>query len=246
MRSAVVFIGGDPPSPGVVARLPAERIVIAADSGLTHAYALGVDVDLLIGDLDSVTPGEVARARADGVDVEQHPINKDATDTELAIDAALNRSCDHLVVVSGGGGRFDHELGALMAMSRPSLNGIDVEAWWGATYMRVIHGPDAQTFDGRPGAVVSLIALHGDVREVRALGLRYPLPRRRCGRGPVAASATSSWETNSVSASRKGPCSSSSLEPRIGGSMTKHVRAALALATPRRCARCVQRRRRPA
>ena len=42
------------PAPhGVVARLPADRYVIAADSGLDHALALGLPVDALIGDLDS-------------------------------------------------------------------------------------------------------------------------------------------------------------------------------------------------
>ena len=68
--TAIVVIGGDPPHPGVVAHLPSRRIVIAADSGLDHAQALGLQVDLVIGDLDSVSPEALARAEADGIPID--------------------------------------------------------------------------------------------------------------------------------------------------------------------------------
>ena len=43
-------------SGGAGARTTGADLVIAADSGLAHARALGVHVDLVIGDLDSVDP----------------------------------------------------------------------------------------------------------------------------------------------------------------------------------------------
>ena len=63
----VVVIGGSPPHPGVVERLDRDRFVIAADSGLDHARALGLAVDLVVGDFDSVTPDALAAAEAAGV-----------------------------------------------------------------------------------------------------------------------------------------------------------------------------------
>ena len=59
--------------------------VIAADSGMDHALALGVEVDLLVGDLDSVLPESIPLAKR----VERHPWDKDVTDLELALLAAL-------------------------------------------------------------------------------------------------------------------------------------------------------------
>ena len=53
---ALVFAGGDRPPPNAVGNLPTADLVIAADSGLEHAVALGFTVDLVVGDLDSVDP----------------------------------------------------------------------------------------------------------------------------------------------------------------------------------------------
>ena len=61
MSTAVVFIGGHPPHPGVLAHLPAQRWVVAADSGYDHAVALRVQVDLVVGDMDSVSVEGLAR-----------------------------------------------------------------------------------------------------------------------------------------------------------------------------------------
>ena len=175
MQSAVVFIGGAPPHPGVLARLPATRFVVAADSGLDFAQALDVSVHLLVGDLDSVSSEALAIARAAGVPVEQYPTEKDFTDAELALRAAVARGADHLVVVSGVGDRLDHSLGALSALAHPDLAPLRVEAYWGEAHVQVMQGPTSLTLAGDPGDVVSLLALLGDAEGVTTSGLRYPL-----------------------------------------------------------------------
>ncbi len=65
-----------------------DALVIAADSGYDHAVAAGLHPDVLVGDLDSISrrPG---RARgAAGLTIDAHPADKEATDTELALDRA--------------------------------------------------------------------------------------------------------------------------------------------------------------
>src|SRR4051794_20102363 len=104
MRTALVFAGGDPPPPSAVDGLLPSDIVIPADSGLEHALALGCAVDLVVGDLDSVAPAALARATAAGTAIEQHPDDKDATDLELALDAARARGVERIVVIGGYGG----------------------------------------------------------------------------------------------------------------------------------------------
>ena len=85
MRTALVFAGGDPPPADRLGDLDRSALVIAADSGLDHALALGFTADVVVGDLDSVTPDALARARDAGADVEPHPAEKDETDLELAL-----------------------------------------------------------------------------------------------------------------------------------------------------------------
>ena len=66
--------------------------MIAADAGLDHAEALGLPVDLVVGDLDSVSKEALERARRAGIAIEEHPAAKDQTDLELALDAAMERA----------------------------------------------------------------------------------------------------------------------------------------------------------
>ena len=93
--------------------------MIAADGGVDRALALGLRVDLAIGDFDSVTPAGLAAAEAAGARVERHPAAKDATDLELALDAAIALGPARIVVVGSDGGRLDHLLG-IAAAARPT------------------------------------------------------------------------------------------------------------------------------
>jgi len=129
--SAWVFAGGDPPDAAVLRDLPRADFVIAADSGLEHAQRLGVNVDLLVGDLDSVGADALEAAVAAGVDVEKHPTAKDATDLELAFDAAIRRGARTVLVVGGHGGRLDHLLANALLYASPRFATLRVEARMG-------------------------------------------------------------------------------------------------------------------
>src|SRR5260370_35140102 len=72
MPAAIVFAGSGAIAPSVRARLPEDADVVAADSGLGVATALGIPVDLLVGDLDSADPATVAAAEAAG-NAPEHP-----------------------------------------------------------------------------------------------------------------------------------------------------------------------------
>lgn len=74
---------------GAVADVPEAAMVVAADSGLATAMEHGLRVHHVVGDLDSVDPGLVTRAAAGGALVHRHPADKDATDSELALNLAI-------------------------------------------------------------------------------------------------------------------------------------------------------------
>lgn len=176
-RSAVVVIGGEPPDPQLAGRVPDGADVICADSGLDHALALGLDPAVVIGDLDSVSAAGLERARRAGVAVLEHPCDKDATDTALALALAADRGYGRIVVLAGGGGRLDHALAALLALADPDLAEVgELEAWFGSTLVRVLHGPAETTVEAvRPGSTVSLLPLAGTAHQVTTTGLRWPL-----------------------------------------------------------------------
>jgi thiamine pyrophosphokinase len=172
----IVFAGSDPVPAALLARLPAPAIVIAADSGLGVAEALAVHVDVLVGDLDSADPKLVDAAVAAGTIVERHPAEKDATDLELAFDAALTRGARRITLVDGGGDRLDHLLGNVQLMASSALAGVELEAYVGTARVTVARGGDPPLdIVGPPGALVTLLAMGGPARGIVTDGLRYPL-----------------------------------------------------------------------
>ena len=183
-RTGVIVIGGAGIDRRVLTQLPGDRYVVAADSGFDHALAPGLTEDLLVGDLDSISGPGRAAADAAGTVIERHRPDKDATDTELAVAAALSRGVRHLVGVSGGPRadetRLDHELGGILAFTRPDLGAETVEVWWGPCTTR---------------------RWAGSCRSFPSMGPRSASPRpgcatrwgaRRSTPAPAAASATRS------------------------------------------------------
>ena len=173
--TAVVVIGGPPINKSVAKYLPRYDYVIAADSGLHSAIDLGLRVNLVIGDMDSVDPAVLISAAANGVTVQRMPHDKDATDTELALLAAVAYGSQQIVLVTGGGGRLDHQLGILSAMQHQALKDCDVSALWDTARIQLLRGPGLCTIHGKVGEVVGLIAQHGDALGVTTDGLKWPL-----------------------------------------------------------------------
>jgi thiamine pyrophosphokinase len=171
--TVLVFAGGEPVPERVAARLPADALVIAADSGLGHALALGRHVDLVVGDLDSVEPGVLDTAAHAGTQVERHPAEKEQTDLELALRAARARGATRVVVAGGYGGRLDHFLANALALAGPAADGAAVQWVTGAALLTVVRSESA--LRGAPGDLCSLLAVGGPARGVRTEGLRYPL-----------------------------------------------------------------------
>jgi len=173
-RPAIIVMGGTTPPPiGVSAVLPTDAFVIAADSGFDYALMLGLQVDLLVGDLDSISADGFAAAVDALVQIEQYPQGKDETDTELAITAALHAGCSEIIGVTGGGGRLDHELTTLFAYA--CITACPVSVWSGSTLVTVLHGPGGTTLARTAAGLLSLVPINGDAVGVTTSNLRYPL-----------------------------------------------------------------------
>ena len=168
--------GGLVPDAALVGALPAGAFVIAADSGLDHAAALGLRVDVLVGDLDSASAAAIRAAEAGGVHIERHAADKEATDLELALDHALALGATRVTVVSGGGGeRLDHHLAELVLLAASRFAPLRLDARIGAARAVPVHAREGVSLTGAPGAVLTLIALGGPAEGITTDGLRWPL-----------------------------------------------------------------------
>lgn len=170
--TAIVVAGGDTDAP-VPRALPSADLVIAADSGLDRAAALGLTVDIAVGDFDSATPQAVEAARRRGVPIQQHPTAKEATDLELALDEAMLHAVDRIVVVGSAGGRLDHLISTSLLLAREEYAAAEITAHFGAATLHVVRR--SVTLLGTPGELISLIPLQGKASGVSTTGLQFPL-----------------------------------------------------------------------
>lgn len=177
----VVLANGDPMPVSllddVADAIDGATLTVAADGGLSHADRADRGVDVVIGDLDSVDPAELERARAAGTEVIVHPVDKDATDLDLALDLVGQRwdsaSPARVLVVGGHGGRTDHLVGNLLLVASERHRGLRITMWSGAEVITVVR--DTAHLLRHAGAVVSLLAVNGPATGVTTSGLRFPL-----------------------------------------------------------------------
>jgi thiamine pyrophosphokinase len=181
---AVVVADGEPDARDADHLADAD-LVVAADGGARWLEAIGVRPHLLIGDLDSVDPDLIVRLAADGVTVERHPVDKDASDAELALDRATASGADEVVVLGAlGGERLDHELANLLLLADPSWQVRNLRVVRGGTVVRAVQGGEALSLLGAIGDLVSLLPIGGEAEGVRTVGLRFPLSGESLRLGP--------------------------------------------------------------
>lgn len=169
MDTILVFAGGDRLEPDLAEELPVADLVMAADSGYDAAVSLGFAVDVLVGDLDSITtepiPGHVV--------VERHPVDKDQTDLDLALELAMRDEPSRVVVVGGTGGRLDHELATASLICDERWS--EVEMDWVSSRGRAHVIRRRRIVHGDVGATVTLLAVGGAVTGLTTRGLRWEL-----------------------------------------------------------------------
>lgn len=176
--TAVVVGGGGPVDRVALAAIGPvfpDAVVYAADSGAEAASQLGLAVDVVVGDLDSISPAALAAAEAAGARIDRHPVAKDATDLALAVGTAIGDGAVEILVLAGAGGRLDHLLAGALALADARWAHVTIRAVIGSARLYVLHGPGTALVSGLPAELVSLVPVGGPAIGVTTSGLRYPL-----------------------------------------------------------------------
>jgi len=137
--------------------------IICADSGYDRAKAFGIKPDVVMGDMDSTCETEIPD------DAITYPVRKDFTDSELAVNYALEKGFDEVLLFGMIGTRMDHSLANITLLQRiPNAVIIDEN--------NEIYFADGKfTLSGNVGDNVSIIPFMGDCVVANSKGLDYPL-----------------------------------------------------------------------
>lgn len=144
-----------------------DDIIICADGGFDHAHAMGLEPDLLLGDMDSV------HMDTKQVKTVTYPAKKDATDGEIAVEYALSHGFDEILMMGFIGDRMDHTLTNLFFLkliADSGKKGVLVNE------MNEIYCiKDSLTVTGKAGETVSIVPVFEDVEGITISGFEYPL-----------------------------------------------------------------------
>lgn len=178
----VIVTGGDAvPASVYAAAVDAPDLVIAADSGLDHAIDAGLSPDVLVGDLDSVTPEGLAAFRSRGGQIIAHPTDKDDTDLSLAIDLAIDHGATSITVLGGAGDRLSHVLGNCAAIASAVRRNVATTWHSDGTTVYMASQTLRVAIDGHRGDLVSLLPFGGPASGVSTNGLRWSLSGETLG-----------------------------------------------------------------
>jgi len=153
---------------------PGDRI-ICADAGAHHAMAMGLKPDVVVGDLDSLSPDLRAHLEESGVRFVVYPARKDQSDLELALRLAVDEGATHIDLMATMGGRLDQSLANLLLLTRPAWKNVNIRVIEGEELAWVVRDDQHCEIDGQPGDTLSLVPLTPLVVGVFLEGVEWPL-----------------------------------------------------------------------
>ncbi len=180
-KTAIVITGGAAPPLGAIEDLLGKcDFLVAADSGLDQALAYGYTPDLIVGDMDSLGDRSLlADFPAERVKI--YPVDKDYTDTELALDEIAPYGTR--VLIGGGEGRLDHTLALLSLFEGPRSPDL-----WISGREEIFPLSESLELAGVPGEIISFYPLGNRDIRFTSQGLFWALDRVRWERGELSLS----------------------------------------------------------
>ena len=149
------------------------QMIICADGGGEHAVKMGLIPDALIGDFDSISKETLNLLKEKGTKILEHPCEKDETDTQVAVEYAVENGAKELILIGGIGSRFDHtfaNVSLLIWLMKRGIRGVIVnnsnEIHVIDKYIKIL---------GNEGDKISLLPITPKVTGIVTKGLKYCL-----------------------------------------------------------------------
>ena len=171
---ALIFVGGTLRTGKAVEKAIASAdLILAADSGAMIALQYGCTPAIIVGDFDSLTLSEQDLVKM-GSQLVRAEVEKNETDTELAVQVALEQGAERITLLGGiGGERFDHTMANILLLAGFEM--VPLQIIDGPSTCWLLRGPGSTSIEGSPGDLLSLLPLTSEAGGVRTTNLYYPL-----------------------------------------------------------------------
>ncbi len=145
--------------------------IVAIDKGANHLNKIGINADILIGDLDSIdiTLKDIYKDK-----ILKLPVEKDDTDTAVALDYAIKKKADEVKIYASIGSRFDHTYANVLLLKRALDNNIKCTLI--DEQNRIELNNKSFSIEGLNGSTASFFAFNNPVT-ISLKGFYYPLDK---------------------------------------------------------------------
>lgn len=147
--------------------------VICVDGGAGCARKLGITPNWVVGDMDTIAEDDCKFLEGEGVQFSRYPAQKDPTDTEIALELAVQLGADEIMIWGGTGSRLDHTLANLFSAAHLVSLGKTVQ--FDSPALAIYLVKDSLQLSGQIGKTVSVLAIGGGATGVNLEGFQYPL-----------------------------------------------------------------------
>ena len=183
-KDCVIVAGGDfGEADAAMLRQWEYPFLVAADRGAEHLLAFGFLPDVVIGDLDSASAQTVQQlknlAKEGRTELIRLKPEKDDTDTEAALNLALERTTGEIRILGGFGSRIDHMLANIQILRIAAAQGRSVVLQNEKNRVRVLTRPFSLAKEAQYGRFVSVFPLTTSVEGLTMRGFYYPLEGKR-------------------------------------------------------------------
>ena len=153
-----------------VVNIEKDDFVICADNSFSKARSENIYIDLIIGDFD--TGSHISFP--DGIETLTFPIEKDDTDTMLAIKEAARRGFTKITIIGGLSGRLDHTFANIQALAYGVQNDLDILITDGENTAFIMR-PGKITLEKKEGFSLSVFSYGNTVSNLCIDGVKYPV-----------------------------------------------------------------------
>ena len=159
-----------------------DPLIISADGGIENTIRLGLNPNIVIGDMDSLDREKYDRELSEvnfiSVDTE-----KDESDTRLAVEYALEKKIKDITIAGATGGRLDHTFANMLILASQELDDVSARIIDEESEISCMHA--SGTVKGKTGDLISIFSLTPFTRFTKTSGLKYPLAVEKLYQSPV-------------------------------------------------------------
>ena len=150
--------------------------LIAVDGGTEFLYKHNIKPTHIIGDFDTVSSSVLTHYSKDtSISIQKYNPCKDATDTQLAIEQAIDFKSHEIIILGGIGSRLDHTLATIHNLCIPAKKGIKAYIINEKNRISVHYNSTKIKKNTNHKTYISLLSLGEKVEGIYLEGFKYPL-----------------------------------------------------------------------